>query len=173
VDSATIREEVSRALRRCHTVLDVGCGDGSLVRFLAENIAEEALGIDIAAERLDTGPHGSGCVKQDAHRMASLDDDSFDAVVCVRAFHEFSRPQKALHEIRRVLKSGGLLFIADFAKGHEGERIWGERYYSPEEMFTILKANGFESLSVKTAKDEAFLFIQARNTKHPESHPRT
>lgn len=167
MDNATIRQEILKALRHCHSVLDIGCGDGSLVRFLAESIAEEALGIDIAGGALDKASHGSACLKQDAHSMTSLEDDSFDAAVCVRAFHELSRPRKALREIRRVLKSGGLLFIADFAKGHEGERIWGERYYSPEELLALLSESGFGNISVKASEGEPFLFVQARNIKCP------
>jgi len=48
MDAAIVCEEVARRAGKVESVLDVGCGDGTLIRCLAERIAREAIGIDIA-----------------------------------------------------------------------------------------------------------------------------
>ena len=166
MDDSTIREEILNYIGKAESVLDVGCGDGSLVRFLAHNLASEALGIDTATAEFHIKVEGSRarhghdarCVKEDAHSMGSFPDNRFDAVVSVRTLHELSRPTAALVEMRRVLKNGGTLFIADFAKGHEGEKIWGEKYYTPEEIKVMLSKSGFKNIRVKEIGQEQFIF---------------
>ena len=146
-----IQEKIGQLLGgEVESVLDVGCGSGALVEFLAKHVAHEALGIDIqstgfykrVSSSRDGIPHAAGCVKGDAHSMDTFPNERFDAVVTAHAFHELSDPKVALSEIKRVLKAGGILFIADFAKG---ETRWDEHYYTPEEIeavsYTHLRAH--------------------------------
>ena len=173
MDDERIRERIAQTLGRVDSVLDVGCGNGDLVRFLARNVSREAVGIDLTAgefrerieNRSDGTLHSAGCIQGDAHSMDSLPDDRFDAVVAVRTFHELFDPEGALAEIRRVLKRGGMILIADFAKGHEGEKLWGERFYSPEQVREMLTDSGFEEVSVEETPDEHFMFASARKPR--------
>ena len=106
-----IQEKIRHRLGEVTSVLDVGCGSGDLVGFLAEHVAQEALGIDIQSEGFhkkvasskDGTPHSAGCVKGDARSMEAFPNERFDAVVTAHAFHELSDPETALSEIRRVL----------------------------------------------------------------------
>jgi len=158
-----IQEKIICTLGRIEAVLDVGCGDCNLVRFLAENIAKQAVGIDISSGGVhektkssgDGTYHSADCVKGDAHSMDSFSNERFDAVVAVHAFHELSNPKTALSEIRRVLKPDGTLFIADFA---EGETRWNERYYTPEQVEVMLGERGFREIEVEKVPDVPFLF---------------
>jgi len=174
MDTATICEEIAHRLGRVESILDVGCGDGTLVRCLAEHIAREALGIDIAGGTFSEGWiskdgsfHLAKCMEEDAHAMKSFADSRFDAVVTVHTLHELSDPVAALREAKRVLKPGGMILIADFAKGHEGERIWGETYYAPEQMDTMLKKCGFEEVSVQQVPGAHFLFALGKKMRGP------
>ena len=95
MDDATMCEEIAHRLGKVESVLDVGCGDGTLVRCLAERVAREALGIDIAGSSFserrileDSSFHLAKCVEGNAHAMKSFADGRFDAVVTVHAFHE-------------------------------------------------------------------------------------
>ena len=165
MDAATMHEEIGRRLGKLESVLDVGCGDGTLVRFLAKHVAREAIGVDIAGsifseEQIseDGSSHLAKCVEGDAHFMDSFADNHFDAMVTVRTFHELSDPMAALRAARRVLEPGGAILIADFAKGHEGERIWGETYYTPKQMEAMLKKCCFKGIDVQQIPGERFLF---------------
>jgi ubiquinone/menaquinone biosynthesis C-methylase UbiE len=163
MEKERIRERIKSTLGTVESILDVGCGNCDLVRFLAENIAQEAVGIDIssggvhekAKSSIDGTYHSADCVKGDAHSMDLLSDEQFDAVVTVHALHELSNPETALSEMRRVLKPGGTLFIADFAKG---ETRWHERYYAPEQVKAMLREHGFRQIEVERMPDVPFLF---------------
>jgi ubiquinone/menaquinone biosynthesis C-methylase UbiE len=177
MDAATMCEEIALRLGRVESVLDVGCGDGMLVRCLAERIAREAIGIDIAGSTFserwvskvskDSSSHLAKCMEGNAHAMKFFADNRFDAVVTVITLHELSDPVVALREAKRVLKPGGMILIADFEKGHEGERIWGETYYTSEQVDTMLKKCSFEEVSVQQVPGEHFLFVLGKKMKGP------
>ena len=162
-----IQEKIRNTLGELESILDVGCGSGALVEFLAEYVAQETLGIDIQSDGFrkkvkspgDGTYHSAGCEKGDVHSMRSFPDERFDAVVSAHTFHELSHPEVALSEIRRVLKLGGTLFIADFTKG---ETRWNERYYTPEEIKTMLKRGGFKKIKVEKVPGVYFLFATGK-----------
>ena len=157
-----VQGKIMDTLGSVESILDVGCGNCDLVRFLAVNVAKQAVGIDINSggvhEQLKSSMYGNyhsaDCIKSDAHSMESFSDERFDAVVIVHAFHELSNPETALCEMRRVLKPAGTLFIADFAKG---ETRWHERYYTPEQVKTMLEECGFRQIEVEEVPDVPFL----------------
>ncbi|MDM8535313.1 methyltransferase domain-containing protein [Desulfobacterales bacterium HSG17] len=53
---------------------------------------------------------------QNAYQL-QYDRNTFDAVVCANALHCMTTPEKALSEIRRVLKPGGKLIAPTFCHG--------------------------------------------------------
>ena len=83
-------------------------------------------------------------------------DDSFDAVIISNALHIIPEPERALSEIDRVLKSGGILIAPNFVehKGGLSNRIWSglltlfgirfEHQWSSEEYLQWLKDRGWE-----------------------------
>ncbi len=172
MDDSKIREEIAKTLGGLDSVLDIGCGDCTMVRFLARDVARRAVGIDVVAkwprEDLDegvAGPHRTSCIQGDVHSMKGFPDATFDAVVAVRTLHELSHPSDALLEVHRVLKRGGRVLVADFAKGHEGELTWGERFYTPDEIGRMLDVSGFEDIDVREVPQEHFVF--ATGSKGP------
>jgi len=56
------------------------------------------------------------------------ENNSFDVVIIANALHVMPEPQKALKEIDRVLKDGGLLIAPNFVGHKKGviSRIWSE-----------------------------------------------
>lgn len=85
--------------------------------------------------------------------------DSFDIVICTAAFHHFPAPLAALQEVKRVLRSGGTLLIADSCRDQSvGTSVWDRlhrwfepghvKYYSRDELVGLLNEAGFSDLEV-------------------------
>ncbi len=85
-------------------VLEVGAGSGQL-----QDVVDDYTGLDIAssAARYFHKPfvHGSAT-------NLPFEDDEFDAVWTVWTLEHVPNPGKAMNEIRRVTRSGGLIFLA-------------------------------------------------------------
>ena len=99
-------------------VVDVGCGDGALVRELATRGAR-AVGIEISDRQLESArAHGTGPGVDYAVGRAEalpLSPGSADAVVFMRSLHHVPAAEHgaALAEAHRVLRRGGALYVAE------------------------------------------------------------
>jgi len=188
VESEQIHSKILDTVGQVDRVLDVGCGNCDLVRFLAQQVAKEAVGIDInghkAYERVSAASDDNlrtvRCLQMDAQKMNQWQEGSFDAVVSTHALHEIADPDAALGEIRRVLKKSGRLLIADFTKGEtrwnedyftpgrlliadftKGETRWNEDYFTPDQVRTMLNKVGFRGVRVEKVAGEQFMFASA------------
>lgn len=102
-------------------VLDCGCGPGGITLGLAALVPQgQAVGVDIQAEQLELGrqrarERGLDNVqfKQASAYELPFEDNSFDAVLAHAILYHLGEPKKALEEIFRVLKPGGVLGIRD------------------------------------------------------------
>lgn len=109
-------------LRPGLTLLDVGCGPGTITVDLAHRLAPGAVtGFDVAAaviERAndlladDDAPTNCRFAVDDVYAM-SFDDNTFDIVHAHQVLQHLTDPVAALHEMHRVLKPGGILAIRD------------------------------------------------------------
>ncbi|NUT32023.1 MAG: class I SAM-dependent methyltransferase [Hamadaea sp.] len=90
------------------TVVDLGAGTGLLTRVLLDaghtviSVEPDAQMLAVCAERNPATDARSGSAEQ-----IPLPDHGADAVVCGQAYHWFT-PERALPEIRRVLRPGGV-----------------------------------------------------------------
>lgn len=160
---AKIYEKIAQTLRgpSATPILDVGCGDGKLVIFLALELKKEVFGVDISdADFRSAGreaeqkkvSHLVKFVRADSKNLGIFEDSYFRTVVSVYALHELGDGLAVLKELNRVLNPGGELIIVDFISGGEAERLWGERYYTVEEFKSMLKLSGFKQI------EEDFLY---------------
>ena len=118
--------ELIRPEVKAKTVLELATGTG----LIAKNIVNAAAHI----EATDASPEMIAEAKRDTHSAKlhfSVQDmfrlpyaeESFDVVIVSNALHIVPQPEKALAEIRRVLKDGGVLIAPTFT--HAGNSFSG------------------------------------------------
>lgn len=108
-----------------HDVLDLGCGTGTLVALIKEACpAAHVSGVDIdprilaiARDKLATAGIEARLVEGSA-TAPPLPPASFDRVLSTLVLHHLTTPQKreAFTAVRRLLRPGGELHIADWGK---------------------------------------------------------
>lgn len=102
-------------------VLDVGCGEGTLARYLADQ-GHQVVGIDLDPSVLPDDDENTHFMIGDATGLPFA-DASFDAVVSVMVLHQ-TRLELALVEMRRVVRPGGLVVNIGYARDKGvGERL--------------------------------------------------
>lgn len=113
-------------------ILDLGCGTGHLARLLAPLVAPDGrvTGIDISPDAIRlaarlSGDSAAGVAFQQADgEELPFATASFDAAVCVSVLGFCRRPERVLAELRRVLRPGGRLLIAN---ADEDQRAYNVR----------------------------------------------
>ena len=118
--------ELIRPVAKAKTVLELATGTG----LIAENIVNAVAHIeatDVSAEMIAEAKRDNQSAKlhfsvQDMFRLPYV-DKSFDAAIVSNALHIVPQPEKALAEIHRVLKDGGVLIAPAFT--HAGNSLSG------------------------------------------------
>ena len=106
-----------RPVVKAKTVLELATGTGLIAKHIVNTTAHiEAT--DASAEMIAEAKRDNRSAKlyfsvQDMFRLPYA-DKSFDVVIVSNALHIVPQPEKALAEIRRVLKDGGLLIAPTF-----------------------------------------------------------
>lgn len=100
--------------------LDVGCGDGSWPRWLADRVGTdgEVVGLDVdpgflsMARRLTPRSGGAAIsfVRGDALDLP-YEDGSFDVVTSCHCMYDYDDPHRALQEMSRVTRPGGAVVL--------------------------------------------------------------
>ncbi|MBC7231263.1 MAG: class I SAM-dependent methyltransferase [Actinobacteria bacterium] len=147
------REQLSRIYSRYHfakqyasgkDVLDVGCGSGIGLSYLAET-ARSVVGIDIdeknikMAQDLASGNTKVKVALSDAHCLG-FKNDSFDMVLLFEAIYYLDRPELFLKEAHRILREGGILMISSVNKDWRDfhPSIYARKYFSTKELYLLL-----------------------------------
>jgi ubiquinone/menaquinone biosynthesis C-methylase UbiE len=126
------------SLKPGERVLDCGCGTGTLALVAKRRVGPTGSvhGIDISADQLARAREKAQRENLDIEfREGSIDelpfpDASIDAVFSTLMLHHLPRPVKegAFREMRRVLKPGGRVVIADFGPPRH---VWGKIVIGP------------------------------------------
>jgi len=109
------------------TVLEVGCGAGFEVWYLAHRFGSDAWGIDMSARAgwpalRDEHVH---LVQGDMAGDHGLAPASFDRAISFTAWEHITHPEAALAELFRVLKPGGIAWIrANLYRGPTASHLY-------------------------------------------------
>ena len=150
--------ELIRPIVKAKTVLELAAGTGMIAKNIV-NAAAHIEATDASAEMIAEAKRYNRSAKLhfSVQDMFSLPyaDRSFDAVIVSNALHIVPQPEKALREIRRVLKDDGVLIAPTFT--HAGNSFSGKvraffmklagfplhSRWTSEEYLTFLQQNGW------------------------------
>ena len=119
--------ELLRPVVRQKTVLDLATGTGVIAKHIVR-YADHIEATDASQEMIEQAKQGVKSTKlyfsvQDMFHLPYA-DQSFDVVIVVNALHIVPEPEKALSEIRRVLKDDGVLVAPTFT--HADNAFFGK-----------------------------------------------
>jgi methionine biosynthesis protein MetW len=100
IDLVVVADMVASGAR----VLDVGCGDGELLRLLAETRGVDGRGIEISREGVNyCVAKGLAVIQGDADiDLADYPDDAFDYVILSQTLQATRRPRWVLEQMLRI-----------------------------------------------------------------------
>ncbi len=150
------------SLKQGESVLDVGCGTGTLAVAAKRHVGAQGTvqGIDASPEmiaRARKKARKAGIevsFKNGIAEALPFPDCQFDVVLATMMLHHLPRKprQQCASEIRRVLKPGGRLLAVDFAAGTR-QRKWLPSHFhgrhgrvAPEDLMTLFRDAGFPKI---------------------------
>lgn len=119
-------------------VLDIGCGLGDFLRYRPDTV-----GVDINPDTI------SWCNSQGLRAelmqdgMLPFADNTFDAAVLDNVLEHIAKPEALLAEIKRVVKTGGVLLVGvPGTKGYASDADH-KMFYTEEDLAEKITALGF------------------------------
>ena len=93
-------------------VLDLGCGDGSLLHFLQKSKNVQGVGLEIDSANIELCLKNGVCViEQDLNSsLANFRSESFDTVLLAQTLQALSKPDVLIDEMLRIGKNGIVTF---------------------------------------------------------------
>jgi ubiquinone/menaquinone biosynthesis C-methylase UbiE len=143
---------------RGKTVVDIGCGDGALVRRMI-TAGANAIGVDVTVDRARAVDPAGRYLMGGAENIP-LPDASVDVAVLMRSLHHVPNPHDAFPELKRVVR--GEVYIAEpLATGEYFELmrpVDDETEVRAKAQEAITHAQGFER--VKTFDYDVVLALE-------------
>lgn len=155
-------------------VLDIGYGNGYLLKKLYKKTKSELYGIDISEDMKAQAEKRCKKAKSDGKLFLRVgnccelpyNDEMFSAVTSINTVYFWSNTTKGLSEIRRTLKTGGSFYNIVYTKEFLDRVSYtkkGFRKFSPEELTEFGRKAGFENIEVRDiVKGKSFAVIYTK-----------
>ena len=146
-------------------VLDVGCGNGWLVRELLNRGVESGIGLDISPEMIVVANQANQFGSRENYVVGNgeaidLPDASIDCITNIESLYYYPKPEAALKEWARITKSGGqLAMMMDLYVENPATHNWIEaldvpvRLFAMRELQQLLEANGWTAVQLVQRQD--------------------
>ncbi len=111
----TLRKDhqiIALLINKGSKVLDLGCGDGTLLKKLSELKKASIQGVEIDPEKIkECSKAGVPVIHADIDEgLSDYPDKSYDFIICSQTLQAVHKPKKVLDEILRVGKKGIVIF---------------------------------------------------------------
>jgi ubiquinone/menaquinone biosynthesis C-methylase UbiE len=147
-------------------VLEVGCGDGSFTRNLAE-LSSRVTAVDISASQIERNARAHPEIKFIQHDVAQplpFANGTFEVIWCSEVLEHLFDPGVALREMQRVLAPGGQLLVTVPYHGVFKDVLialfkWDEhfsptnphiRFFTRKTLSQLAASAGFEKIATET-----------------------
>ena len=113
---------ISSLINENSKILDVGCGNGELMKYILENISKNIRGLEISKKNVqECIEKGLTVIEGNAELdLGQFPDNSFNYVILSQTLQAFLNPEKVLYELLRVGKKA-IVTIPNF--GHWKVRV--------------------------------------------------
>lgn len=155
----------------CHKVLDIGYGNGYLLRRLDKSQKLDLYGIDISKDMLEVATKRNEKAQKQGRLHLEVgdccnlryEDGSFDVVTSINTVYFWEDTVKGLSEIKRVLASNGYFINVVYTKEWLDKLSYtkkGFKKFEQEDLVQMGETAGFNSVEVKPImKGKSFAVI--------------
>ena len=98
---------IADSIQREKSILDVGCGDGELMKFIYENISKKIRGLEISKDNVQKCiQKGLTVIEGNAEMdLQQFPSNSFDYVILSQTLQAFLNPEKVINDLLRIGKT--------------------------------------------------------------------
>ena len=157
----------STYIRPSDTILDIGGNTGKITQAYSTN-CKEVVVLEPKRNVIEYGRSHRPNIKfiEGQAENIPLPDEYFDKVVASASFHHFSDQDKALEEMKRVLKPDGKIIILEIDPNtSRGKRLkvcetlfhTGAKLYQPAQLSKKIQAHNLQVLSIDSTDLGYFL----------------
>ncbi len=98
---------IANSIQRDKSILDVGCGDGELMKFIYENISKKIRGLELSKDNVQKCiQKGLTVIEGNAEMdLQQFPSNSFDYVILSQTLQAFLNPEKVISDLLRIGKT--------------------------------------------------------------------
>jgi methionine biosynthesis protein MetW len=161
-------------------ILDVGCGDGTILHILQKDYEINSYGVDISLNAVKKAKErGIKAKVSNLNEEIPFPNDYFDVIFCTDVLEHLFSPETVLQEIYRVSKENTIIIFSIPNLGCLKNRIqffWGKniteppfqvkshiRFWTKGSFIELLKNNGFEMEDSRGSEGNTSLYKLWKN----------